>query len=107
MSVYGSNKDDHSNWFEMCFTKKVGYGLSTSLWGDSQLASTYFKNRFQIIFSIYQIQDGTVGVVERFVQGRITWDLRWRRLFFVHEEPTVAELFMALQEVQISVNFDM
>lgn len=46
-------------------------------------------------------------MVGRFVQGRITWDLRWRRLFFVHEEPTVAEFFLALQEVQTNVNFDM
>ncbi|XP_058750272.1 uncharacterized protein LOC131623289 [Vicia villosa] len=59
--------------------------------------------RFKILFSIFQIQDGTVGEVGRMDHGSIIWDLKWRHSLFVHEKPIVDEFFQLFKRFTFSM----
>lgn len=58
------------------------------------------------LFYISQIPKGIVGEIGSSDKGSVTWDLKWRIPFFVHEEPLVVDFFFALQEVQLNVEMD-
>lgn len=98
MSLKVSKKYDPPNWFESGLVKKVRFSLSTFCWEDPWLGSVPLKIRFQRLFSISKVPKGMVGEVGRCVQGLMSWNLRWRKSFFVHEEPLVTEFFWLFEK---------
>lgn len=67
----------------------MGTGFQTSFWEDSWLG-TPLKVRLSGLFSISQVQKETISEVERWKDGRFVLDFRWRRSFFIREEPLVS-----------------
>ncbi|CAK8576725.1 unnamed protein product [Lathyrus sativus] len=93
MSLFRSIKDDPPNWFEFGLVKKVETCLQASFWKDHWIGSIPLKTRFQRLFPIFQRQDDIVGEIGSWVDGRISWNLGWRRPFFVYEESMVSDFF--------------
>lgn len=47
MSLLGSKKSDHPNWFEAGLLKKVGLGIHTSFWEDPWIENILLRLDFK------------------------------------------------------------
>lgn len=71
MALPDSKKVDPLNWFETWFIKKVGWVFKHTFWEVPWIGTILNKIRFHRLYTISQIQDGFVGEIERWEEGRI------------------------------------
>jgi hypothetical protein len=100
----GTNLD--TNWFLRDVTKKLGNGLHTCFWSDVWVGETPLKDRFPRLFSISTQKEVSVAGVRKNINGASSWDLNWRRRFFVWEHDLYNELLDLINPVTLVEDSD-
>jgi hypothetical protein len=100
----GTNLD--TNWFLRDVTKKLGNGLHTCFWSDVWVGETPLKDRFPRLFSISTQKEVSVAGVRKNINGTSSWDLNWRRRFFVWEHDLYNELLDLINPVTLVEDSD-
>lgn len=86
--------------------KKVDLGLQTSFWKDLGVDTASLTLRFSRCFSISGQQDQTVSQVKFYVEGNLTWDLKWKKSLIIYQEVIIHNLFLVIQGVSLYLIHD-
>ena len=84
---------------------KVGGGDKVKFWVDKWLGvDSNLKQQFNQLFLISGQQNNTVSNMGRFSQGQWSWDLKWRKNLFDHEQDIAMAFMEAINNIQIQPN---
>jgi hypothetical protein len=100
----GTNLD--TNWLLRGVTKKLDNGLHTNFWSDIWVGDIPLMDRFPRLFSISNQQEESVAGVRKYLNGSSSWDLSWRRRFFVWEHDLYKELLDLINPVTLVDDMD-
>jgi hypothetical protein len=98
--------DDGVGWFRQVAIKKLGNGGSIRFWKDVWAANQSLESLFPRLFGISVQQEALVCDMGSWENGVWSWELLWRRDFFVWEEALVHELLTIIELKNLSTNED-
>lgn len=81
----------------MAFPRKRIRGSKHIFFEDPWFCSIPLKRRFLRLLTICDYLKGSVGEISWWVYEILTWDFNWRKLFFIHKEPTITNFLVFIQ----------
>jgi hypothetical protein len=96
----------NNNWFLQSAIKKLGNGNQTSFWRDTWVGGVPLRDLFPRLFSITTHKEVSVAGARRFDDGIGSWEILWRRRFFVWEQELFNELLDLINPISLLEEVD-
>lgn len=95
-----------SNCFLTFLRKKLGSEFHISFWENPWIISISFRVWFLKLFSIFDQQGSSFREMVMCNNENLTWEFKWKRIFFVYQHVIVDNLVVGLKDVTLPIEYD-